>query len=328
MIHLPSTTKIKSDITTIEEMEHYLSDLQQEASSSLASALKAQLQVIKYVSSPTLVDSSLDLVFKNLKSAVHNAPSEDIKIEMLEKAHLMIHNYVFFMDARIQYSIENNRERGKALLQEASEELVKSAQELIIAAATQGRSIAIKQVSKSLVKRANDSGFFKKIIDWFYRSQKNKRELSNFLRSLSLLFKKLERHQDLIGKSDLIGGLIERWKEDVIDFETQHYSFLESVYFAKQINYKVIKSVLLLLFMSFMGVVALDFLSFTYPLSNGTYTYRLWHFYKDHYFWICAAMIIVPCLSVVYISYLRLKESLHRNRLEKKFQQLAESYYE
>lgn len=61
-----SLQKSTIQITTIEEFENSLRELQKGASESLVNTLNAQLQVIQYVQSPKLVDSSFDLLFSNL----------------------------------------------------------------------------------------------------------------------------------------------------------------------------------------------------------------------------------------------------------------------
>lgn len=66
-------------ISNLNEMSQYLENLQHNSSNSIANALSAQLQVIKFVNSPELVSSSFDLVFKHLQSSIQDLNTEQEK---------------------------------------------------------------------------------------------------------------------------------------------------------------------------------------------------------------------------------------------------------
>ena len=59
-----------ANCNSVEEIESSLSLMAQYANRSLSHALKAQLQVVKYISKPDLIGSTFDLFFKNLKKAI------------------------------------------------------------------------------------------------------------------------------------------------------------------------------------------------------------------------------------------------------------------
>lgn len=84
-------------VNSIEEFESCLKELQKGASESLASALNAQLQVVQYIQSPKLIDSSFDLFFANLRRSIKSAPNNVRKENIQERTQLMIHNYIFFL---------------------------------------------------------------------------------------------------------------------------------------------------------------------------------------------------------------------------------------
>lgn len=62
-----STQKTLADCETIEEVSDILSSLADKANQSIAYALTAQLQVIRYISSAELIGSTFDLLFNNVK---------------------------------------------------------------------------------------------------------------------------------------------------------------------------------------------------------------------------------------------------------------------
>ena len=97
-------------VNSLEEFESTLRGLQKGASESLACALNAQLQVIQYIQSPKLVDSSFDLLFANLRKSIRATPRTQREF-VRERAHLMMHNYIFFLQAKLDYMIEGHSNR-------------------------------------------------------------------------------------------------------------------------------------------------------------------------------------------------------------------------
>ena len=82
--------------TTLDEVNVVLDELAQNANKSIAHALRAQIQVIKYISTPSMYGSAFDLFFKNLKDAIRFA-DEETAYEIKDRAGLMLNNFVFFM---------------------------------------------------------------------------------------------------------------------------------------------------------------------------------------------------------------------------------------
>ena len=155
-----SLQKNTIQIATIEEFENALRTLKQGASASLISALNAQLQVIQYIQSPKLVDSSFDLLFSNLRRAIR-ATSKEQRGIVRERAQLMIHNYIFFLQAKLDYMIEDHSAAGKEVLIQATENIVTAAQELLQEG---GISMEINQylVATKLVSKF-DGNFIQKV---------------------------------------------------------------------------------------------------------------------------------------------------------------------
>ncbi|MBT0552317.1 hypothetical protein [Riemerella anatipestifer] len=336
-----SNSMLPKEIETIEEMESFLYDLQREASGSLSAALNAQLQVIRYVSSPTLVDSSFDLLFKNIKDSVNLAVNEQEKNKILQQAHLMIHNYVFFLDARLEYAIQNNRKEGERLLELAAKELANTTAEFAIAYTTAGagkgaqlarRSFNTRKIAYSIVQKGHNSGFFQKVIDWFLKSKKNKKEKQRFFSSLEKLFDKFERYQNLIGKSDLIGGLIERWSVEIS--ENKH------MILKKKIDKKtsagwfagLIFSLSLLfgigMFSSIITILMDLIPYFENPFKSGSNTFSLWQHIKDYSLFI---FIFFVCITLVDMCYTYVLKWIYEKRVSNdylKYKSLADEFYE
>lgn len=128
----------KREIKTTGDMEAYLEELSEYANDSAEAALRAQIQVIRYVQSPKLYDSSFDLLFKNLKDAIKYADSPKMQDMIRERATVMIQNYVFFMEAKLQFEVKNNRAEAQGLMEDAINMLAESTADVAVIAAPGG----------------------------------------------------------------------------------------------------------------------------------------------------------------------------------------------
>lgn len=79
----------QQEIKTIQDMESFIEGLSEQANESAEAALKAQLQVIRYVQSPALYDSSFDMLFKNIKNALKYADSPQMEEMIRERATIL-----------------------------------------------------------------------------------------------------------------------------------------------------------------------------------------------------------------------------------------------
>jgi|GEM_PF-713126 hypothetical protein len=213
-----SLQKNTIQIATIEEFENALRTLKQGASASLISALNAQLQVIQYIQSPKLVDSSFDLLFSNLRRAIRATTKEQRGV-VRERAQLMIHNYIFFLQAKLDYMIEDHSAAGKEVLIQATENIVTAAQELLQEG---GISMEINQylVATKIVSKF-DGNFIQKVWNFLFGSSRIQQKYEDLMETLYLLFKKFKRNRKLIGESDIIPELIHRYRSEVATYKNQ-----------------------------------------------------------------------------------------------------------
>lgn len=204
-------------LTTLNEVNDYLSELSVDANRSLKSALQAQMQVVKYVQSPELYDSTFDLFFQNIKQSIRYAKSVETKEAIRQQATLMIQNYVFFLNAKLQYNIQVNRENGYQLFEDACEMLSDSISELILMAGTRGAGVGVSKamlgkmiLEKISAKKQGDS-FLTKIGRYITKRRREAVENENFIITMNDLTYKLYKQRKVIGKSDLIYGVIDRY---------------------------------------------------------------------------------------------------------------------
>ncbi len=230
------------DITkckTPEEINAVLSQMASEANKSVAYALKAQIQVVKYISSPELYGSTFDLFFKNLSNAIKTADDEE-EIEIKGQASLMLHNLIFFMWAKIRWECDVNRSEGEKLLLSATHDLSESILSLCAMYYGGAASIAVKaEAVQSLEKvffTQDESGdsWFEKAGRWLFKSIRTKEKKREFHDSLDLLAKKLVNNYEIIGKNNLIAGIYENHYQGLLE----HHSEEWEPYLDKAAEYK------------------------------------------------------------------------------------------
>lgn len=215
-------------INTIAEMEGYIEELSVRANDSVGAALKAQLQVIRYIQSPKLYDSSFDLFFQSIKKALRYAETPVMQDAIRERAAIMIQNYVFFMYAKLQFEIKVNRDHERQLIEDASKMLAQSIAD--VAQLATSMQSANKSVNRAVVSEVVIKNFFSsvdtdknenlvtKFYRWWAQERITQQKTGEFLETIDQLTMKLHKQRTVIGESDLVAGLIRRYAEDMANY--------------------------------------------------------------------------------------------------------------
>lgn len=228
-IQYDSTWNNPTKITSPEQMENWLLSLEGEASASMQEALKAQIQVIKYVQSPNLIDTTFDTLIDGLKKSLKKAENEDEKEKIRGSFSRMIQNYVFFLDARVQYEIEEHKDEARKMFLDAGEILIKSIKEVaLMAVGGKGKGKIAKVVIYNIFDENNNENarhLLNRIYNWWNKEKIIAEKKEEFYDTLYKIVKKLGEYQSYIGESTLIYGMIERYKPDIIchEFERKGY---------------------------------------------------------------------------------------------------------
>ena len=209
-------------IASFEEMSKWLTGLQRGASPAVRQAISAQIQVIRFVQSPTLVDTTFDTLMYSLDKSIAVAKNEKEEAELKEAFILMIQNYVFFMDAKLQMSVNQNKEEGRKLFNDAGEMLSNSVKDLALLAVSGGdwTDIAATTV-KNIFAPENEKGnhgLLKRIINFIYEEQIIYDKQKEFYDTLGKIIITLGNHQELIGESQLLSGTIKRYLPEMEAF--------------------------------------------------------------------------------------------------------------
>ena len=229
----PMNTK-ELQITQIESLEQLKSTIENikigdvsSKSQALHTTLGLQLKVINLINKSTLVDSSFDLIFTDFKKGLREAIDEEEKELIKDKVQLYIHNYIFFLDAKLCYFIKKDKQNEEELLTEAANLLAENSADLLLLASGLGApKVVISKLAKEILSKAKDNpGLIKKLMNWIKKEERQKEATLNFIQTIDLLYKKLDYHKNSIGKSDLINGLLTRWSEDVITYRANINKF-------------------------------------------------------------------------------------------------------
>lgn len=229
-----SQIKKYDSISSIDDMELYLTEIQRNASNSISCAINAQLQVIKFVSTANLIDSTFDLILHNIKKSVSYAKSKKEEDDIREQGALIIQNYVFFSKAKLQYAINKNEKEAVELYKEATIQLVQTS--IKIAAIASGNPAPILETSHQIALNILNSNkektgtFIGRLIEWIHKEQENEKRTNDFYLSLHNLINKLDRRFYIIGKSNLIAGLIQNYALDLTDYSLRsHFEHVEKL---------------------------------------------------------------------------------------------------
>lgn len=220
-----------TQIETLEQLKNTIENIKLDdvslKSQALNTTLGLQLKVINLIDKSTLVDSSFDLIFSDFKKALRESIDEEEREIIREKVQLYIHNYIFFLDAKLCYFINKNKQNEEELLIEAANLLAENSADLLLLASGVGAPrVVVSKLAKEILLKAKDNpGLIKKLTSWIKKEERQRDATLNFIQTIDLLYKKLDYHKNSIGKSDLIHGLLIRWSEDVIRYRTNTDKF-------------------------------------------------------------------------------------------------------
>lgn len=225
------TISALANVSNTDEVIECLNNLAIQANQSVASALKAQVQVIKYISKPDLCGSTFDLFFKNLKNALAHCDDEENAYEIREKAGLMLNNFIFFTKAKIEWELLVNRKEGEKLFVHAANELAQSVCEVALLSGGATAKAAIKAVAiknlSSMLFNPDEQGdnWFKKAARWLFKSSRTATKQAEFAETLDRLADKLIKYSDIIGENDLIAGIYENYYDDLMEYHSDEWSY-------------------------------------------------------------------------------------------------------
>jgi len=206
-------------ISSLPEMSTYLNKLQQDSSNAVAEAIKAQLAIVTFIQSPTLNDTLFDTLLIRLDNSISLAQSDSEISNLRRIFSLMIQNYIFFLDAKIEYDVNQHKEEAYKLLKHAAKLLAESVVEITKLVATEGESFVNCFVENLLEKQGEKESFFQKVVGWFTQEACIRDKKAVFYNTIEGLYKKFDEYNNKIGPSIAIKGMLDRYAEPLSDFK-------------------------------------------------------------------------------------------------------------
>lgn len=233
----------------------------------------------------------------------------------------MIQSYIFFMDARLQYEINDNKKEARELVCQAGETLIQSSAELAMMTATGGSSAITKAavattLTNNFLQDAQDN-IFQKTWKWLNKKRRIEEKQVEFFATLYTIFKKLYKYHHLIGKSILISGLIERYTPEIRSYICQNKESQIEYYESKDFEWSLLGWISL---GSLIGVVlSLIVALFRWPIKAIAET-NAEPWFSTQMYWtlgifgaIIAGYILV---ELVYLGYCKLRSVYLQKKCE------------
>jgi len=327
---------IKSNVqvlNTISDVEHFLQDTSSNYSGSISNAIKAQIQVLRFVQNPAMVSSMLDLFLENLSLSLKQADERNLQMNIKKQGALMIQSFVFFLDAKIEFEKSNNKKRGRELVLRSADMLAQSVQAMLqLAAAQQGNipaginavNLVNDIVKNALQSDAEGSSFLTKVIKWFQDRNEIAEKEEVFYKIIDDTISKIYRRRSLFGKSDLLSGLVLRYQDELIHRQTVYIEYEKSQIKSNlqkliggsitilSLPYLILFPLHFILYVS-VGVLNLIVARFSAPLTWDQHTWGWISGYTEiilYVFGVVAILTLLGCLILIYkqlIKYMKTK---------------------
>lgn len=150
-----AATSAVESIETVDSLNDYLTKLQVGAPPAVMSALGSQLQVLKYVQSPTLTLMAVDNIMLCLYRSLVAAETEEQKATLRDIYSSLLQSFIFVTEARLRYEIESNKKESISLLADAGEMLVQSIGSVAMLAVPGAAAVKGAKAAQSMPKIAN-----------------------------------------------------------------------------------------------------------------------------------------------------------------------------
>lgn len=226
----------ESVIDSVDSLGGYLQSLQPEASPAVMMALQSQLQVLKYVQSPTMTLMAVDNIMVCLHKALKLAEDESKKEALKETFTSLLQSFIFATEARLRYEVDSNREESIRLLADAGDMLMSSvtmtATMAVPMAAGAKMGQAIPKMVNVLASNTEQKSFLGRLIMAKGKKAIIEEKKQEFDKTLNYIFETLDSYSELVGPSIQLHGMLKRYADGLIE----RYSHTQYEDVANRIN--------------------------------------------------------------------------------------------
>lgn len=208
-------------IDSVDSLNRYLQSLQADASPCVMMVLQSQLQVLKYVQSPTMMLMAVDNIMHCLYKALNAADDETTKDNLKETFTTLIQSFIFAVEAKLRYEIDSAREESIQLLAEAGDLLMSSvtstAMMVVPMAAGQKIGHVLPKMVNVFAQNAEQKSFIGRLIMVKGKKAMMEEKKAEFDKTLNYIFEELDNYSVLVGPSIQLHGMLKRYADGLIE---------------------------------------------------------------------------------------------------------------
>lgn len=253
---MPET--LKTEINSLDNTMQMLNELVLESNDFQKRIIIAQINTLKIVQNPMLVESIIDTILENLHQAVNMAYTEEEKKLARHQSCLILQSILFYFHAKLLSEKESTRQKGFELMKVSDEQIMNAikitAVTVLVSNGVPANTVvdflpvnikdklsnlsSIKFSKESIkgnllgaaaflkdtenlnksVAQVKESSF--KIYTVFTEKLNNQKMQKEFYAMLDKVFEKLERNKSLIGSSVVLSELVMNHHKDLISHFT------------------------------------------------------------------------------------------------------------
>ena len=208
-------------IDSVDSLSCYLQSLQSDASPAVMMALQSQLSVLKYVQSPTMMLMAVDNIMLCLHKALKSAEDETTKENLKETFTSLLQSFIFAMEAKLRYEVDNAREESVQLLAEAGDLLMTSvtstAMMVVPMAAGQKVGHVLPKMVNVFAQNTEQKSFLGRLIMVKGKKALIEEKKAEFDKTLNYIFEELDNYSALVGPSIQLHGMLKRYADGLIE---------------------------------------------------------------------------------------------------------------
>ena len=228
-------------IDSVDTLNGYLNSLQSGVSPAVMMALQSQMQVLKYVQSPTMMLVVVDNLMHCLYSALKAAENKQQKETLRESFASLLQSFIFVSEARLRYEIDSNRDEAIRLLADAGDMLVSSVKSTAMLAVPVAAGVkmgnAMPKIANVLSSKNEQRSFLGLLILAKGKKAIIEEKKAEFDKTLNYIFDTLDNYAELIGPSILLHGMLKRYADGLVE----RYSITQYASVEKMINESEVK---------------------------------------------------------------------------------------
>lgn len=215
-------------VDSMAEMEQLICQLRTGAPVNVGMVLQQELNVLKFIESPSMSGMIVDNIIVCLHKALDSAETEEEKQQLRDSITSMLQSVLFVSEARLQYAIRKDKEEAVEMMANAGNLLADSVSGLAYMMLPGGQAKAVP-----MVKNILDPAVLGSSVTNFLTARKKQEMLEEKIKDhnemLENLFKTFDRYFPIIGPSIQIHGMLSRYvKQLERSYREAQYKEVES----------------------------------------------------------------------------------------------------